>query len=126
MPSSYGKVWYINNTTNKIYRLDGFGYTMDTNEKYILLKEIDNGARWVMPASDLHKECLLDGRPIKLWEEMPDGWHPIGEEKRYPGYTNDPRKDVEQHDYDEDDGRDSYRRPSIGYSNRRYIGFRGR
>ena len=126
MPSSYGKIWYINNTTNKIYRLDGYGYTMDTNEKYILLKDIENGARWVMPVSDLYKECLVDDRPVKLWEEMPDGWHPVSEEKRYPGYTNDPRKDVEHYDYDDNDGRNNYRSSFTGYSGRGRVGFRGR
>jgi hypothetical protein len=124
MASSLGKVWYINNTTNKIYRVDGYSYTMDTNEKVVLLKEIDNGARWVMPASDLHKECLLDGRPIKLWEEMPDGWHPIGEEKRYPGYTNDPRKDVKDYGYDDDDRSNSFRSSASNYARRGYIGFK--
>lgn len=122
MASSLGKVWYINNTTNKIYRVDGYSYTMDTNEKVVLLKEIENGARWVMPASDLHKECLLDGRPIKLWEEMPDGWHPIGKDTQsYPGYTNDPRKDVEHYDHNDDVRRTGYRSPITRYSNRGYI-----
>jgi hypothetical protein len=124
MASSLGKVWYINNTTNKIYRLDGSGYTMDTGEKYILLKDIDNGTKWVMPASELHKECLLDGKPIKLWEEMPDGWHPIGEEKRYPGYTNDPRKDVNQYDYDDNDRRHGFRNTALEHFGRERIGFK--
>ena len=97
---------------------------MDTGEKYILLKDIDNGAKWVMPAADLHKECIVEGRPIKLWEEMPDGWHPIGEDKRYPGYTNDPRKDVNQYGYNENDGRNADRRPDVGYFSRGRIGFK--
>lgn len=124
MPSSFGKTWYINNTTNKIYRLDGYGYTMDTNEKYIMLKDIDGGSRWVMPAADLHKECLLDGRPIKLWEEMPNGWHPVGEDKRYPGYTDDPRKDVNKYDYAEDVRRNNFRGTPINNFGRRRVGFK--
>ena len=123
MASSYGKVWYINNTTNKIYRLNDVGYTMDTNEKYVLLKDIETVHKWVMPYSDLHNQCLLDGRPVALWEEMPDGWHPVGEEKRYPGYTNDPRKDVD-YDYDENDGRNNYRSSAIGYPSRGRYGFK--
>jgi hypothetical protein len=124
MPSSLGKTWYINNTTNRIYRLDGHGYTMDTNEKYILLKDIDNGSKWVMPASNLYKECLHEGRPIKLWEEMPDGWHPIGEDKRYPGYTNDPRKDVNEYDLDENDRRNGFRNTALKHYGRERIGFK--
>ena len=124
MPSSLGKTWYINNTTNKIYRLDGYGYTMDTNEKYILLKDIDTGARWVMPASNLHKECLLNDRPVKLWEEMPDGWHPLSEEKSYPGYVNDPRKDVSiPYDHNDNVRRNDYRSPLTRYSGRRRSSF---
>lgn len=123
MPSSQGKVWYMNNTTNKIYRLDGYGYTMDTNEKYILLKDIENGAKWIMPASDLHKECLSDGRPIKLWEEMPDGWHPVGEEKRYPGYVDDPRKDIDRYDYNDNVRRNNFRSAPINNFSRRRISF---
>lgn len=123
MASSFGKIWYINNKTNKIYRYEGYTYDINTTEKCILLKDIENGNRWVMPASDLHKECLLDGKPIALWEEMPDGWHPISEEKRYPGYTNDPRKDVD-YGYNENVGRNDNRSTSIGYSDRRRIGFR--
>jgi hypothetical protein len=123
MASSFGKVWYINNKTNKIYRYDGFVYDLNTTEKLILLKDIDNGNKWAMPASDLHKEVLIEGKSTALWEEMPDGWHPIGEEKRYPGYTNDPRKDVNKYGYNEDDGRNSYRNASAGYSGSRRIGF---
>lgn len=95
MPSSQGKIWYINNQTNKIYRFDNYGYDMNTGEKKLLLKDIDNGSRWIINASDLYKEVLHDGRPIKLWEEMPDGWHPVGQDTPYPGYTDDPRKDAD-------------------------------
>ena len=124
MASSLGKVWYINNTTNKIYRLDNYGYSMDNGEKYILIKDIDNGSKWIMPAADLHKQLIIEGKPTPLWEEMPDGWHPIGEEKRYPGYTNDPRKDVEHYDYNDNDGRNSYRSSTTRYNGRERIGFR--
>ena len=123
MASSQGKVWYINNQTNKIYRIDAYAYTMDTNEKWVLLKDIDTGHKWVMPHANLYKECLIDGRPVKLWEEMPDGWHPIGEEKRYPGYTNDPRKDVNQYGNNDDVRPIGYRNSPTGYAHRERIGF---
>ena len=127
MASSQGKIWYINNQTNKIYKLVDTGYTMDTNERYVLLKDIETGHKWVMPQANLYRECLLDGRPIKLWEEMPDGWHPISEEKRYPGYTNNPRK-VEKKDYDRyENGRwNNSRSTFIGDSYRGRIGFKRR
>ena len=109
MASSKGKIWYINNTTNKIYRLNDYGFSMSDGEKHILLKDIDNGTKWIMPASDLHKQVIIEGKPMPLWEEMPDGWHPLSGEKRYPGYTNDPRKDVNQYGYNEDVRRDDFR-----------------
>ena len=124
MPSSLGKTWYINNTTNKIYRLDGYGYDMDTHEKRVLIRDIENGDRWVILHSDLFKECIVDGRPIKIWEEMPDGWHPIGEEKRYPGYTNDPRKEVLRDGYDAYGRRGTDRRPSTKHYGRERFGFK--
>ena len=124
MASSQGKVWYINNTTNKIYRLDDFGYHMVSGEKHILLKDIDNGNKWIMPEADLHKQVIIEGKPTPLWEEMPDGWHPIGEEKRYPGYTNDPRKDVNKYDYNANVRRHPNRDTTVDYTNRRRIGFR--
>lgn len=99
MASSLGKVWYINNTTNKIYRLDNYAFDMETNEKKLLLKDIDNGNRWIISASELYKEIIHDGHPIKLWEEMPDGWHPIGQDTPYNSYTNDPRKDSDGYGY---------------------------
>ena len=126
MASTRAKIWYINNQTNKIYRLNDIGYTMDTNEKFVLLKDIETGHKWVMPHADLYKECLIDGRPVKLWETMPEGWHPISEEHSYPGYTNDPRKDVNQYGYNDYGRRNDYRSPSVGYADRERIGFKRR
>lgn len=124
MASSFGKTWYINNTTNKIYRLDNYGYSMSDGEKHILLKDIENGTRWIMPSADLHKQVIIEGKPTALWEEMPEGWHPISEEKRYPGYINDPRKDGDNYEYNNYGGRNSFRSTATGYSSRERVGFR--
>lgn len=123
MPSSQGKTWYINNINNHIYRLDNYGYDMETNEKKLLLKDTSDGSRWIINASDLHKESLLDGRPIKLWEEMPEGWHPIGEDSPYRGYTNDPRKDA-KYGFNEIPQRHCNRRPVVDNGYRKRNGFR--
>lgn len=123
MPSSLGKTWYMNNQLNKIYRLDGFGYDWETSDKKLLLRDIDNGQRWVISASDLHKEILIDSKPCKVWEEMPDGWHPIGQETPYPGYTNDPRKDT-IYGFNEVPQRHSNRRPIVDNGYRKRNGFR--
>ena len=124
MPSSLGKTWYINNTTNKIYRLDGYGYSMDTKEKMLLIRDTDNGSRWIISAAELHKEVLCEGRPIKLWEEMPDGWHPIGQDTPYNGYTNDPRKDAEPYGITAIPQQHSNRRPIVDNTYRKRTGFR--
>ena len=123
MASSQGKVWFINNQTQKIYRLNDYGFDMENHEKHLLIKDIETGERWVIPQSDLYKTCLINGKPTELWEEMPEGWHPV-KERPYPGYTNDARKEVvNNYGYNENVRRENIRRPSVRYPNRRRFDF---
>lgn len=124
MPSSQGKIWYINNITNKIYRLDGYGFDMHSHKKHLLIRDIETGERWIIPQTDLFEERIVDGRPLKIWEEMPDGWHPISQEKSYPGYTNDPRKEIIQDGYDVYGRRVATGSTYAGHSNRERLGFK--
>lgn len=99
------KVYYINNETGDIYRIQATGYTMDTGEKRVILRNLTDGKDWDIFWKDLSEVKLIDGKVQDVWERMPEGWYPKRhEELRYPGYTNDPREEVR-------DGYDVYGRP---------------
>ena len=124
MASSHGRIYYMNNIEQQVYRLNDYGFDIKTNEKRVIIKNLETGERWDMPQSALAEVRLIDGRSIPVWEEMPDGWHPV-KERSYPGYTNDPRTEVEVRDgYDVYGRRIDNTGSFTGYSGRERIGFR--
>ena len=89
------KVYYTHRPTGDVYRVQATGYTMDTGEKRVILRNLVDGKDWDIPWKDLSDVKLIDGKVQDIWERMPDGWFPKRhEELRYPGYVNDPRKEV--------------------------------
>lgn len=118
------RVYYINNTDNQVYRLDNYGFDINTHEKRVILKNLESGERWDMPVSTLSKECLIDGRPTPIWEQLPEGWYPKKEERDYPGYTNDPRKELDEDGYDAYGRQHRVRRSAVDNFNRKYSGFK--
>ena len=118
------RVYYINNTDNQVYRLDNYGFDIDTHEKRVILKNLESGERWDMPVSTLSKEYLIDGRPVPIWEQLPEGWYPKKEDRDYPGYTNDPRKELDENGYDAYGRQHRVQRSAIDNFNRKYSGFK--
>ena len=99
------KIYYKHHPTGDIYRVQAVGYTMDTGEKRVIMRNLVDGKDWDMAWKDLSDVKLIDGKIQDIWERMPDGWFPKRhEELRYPGYTNDPREEVRN-------GYDVYGRP---------------
>ena len=111
----YGKpkTYYTHHPDGIPHRLITIGYTMDTHQKRVVLKDLSNGNLWDLAYSDLFETKLVDGKPLSLWEKMPDGWFPPrhedirnAQQRSYQGYTNDPRREREIID-----GYDVYGRP---------------
>lgn len=117
------RVYYKNNMDKHIYREDAYGFDAVTNERRVILRDLDTGRRWDYKDSDLHATVLIDKMPTPLWEKMPPNWHPIAnEEEGYKGYTDDPRKDV-YNEYSNFTQRYPDRSDRIGNFNRRYTSF---
>lgn len=89
------KIYYTHTPTGDIYRIQAVGYTQDTGEKRVIIRNLLDGKDWDLPWKDLSDVKLIDGKVQNIWERMPDGWFPKRhEELRYPGYTDDPREEV--------------------------------
>jgi len=117
------RVYYINNVEGDVYRLDNIGFTRDTGEKRVILRNLTDGKHWDLPAKDLEEERLINGKITVIWERMPDGWYPKKEERPYPGYTNDPRGEIRD-GYDVYGRRVESRMPAINRFNREHSSFK--
>lgn len=94
MLESRKRVYYINNIENDVYRVMAEGFDRNTGEKRVIIKNLTDGKRWDLAQKDLNEVRLVDGKITDVWEMMPEGWHPVKEERPYPGYINDPRGEM--------------------------------
>lgn len=91
------KMYYLNTREQRVYRVDNYGFDINTHEKRYILKDLATGYRWDIPATMLNEIIMINGVPAKSWTRMPEGWHPSREDhtlptvRDYPGYVNDPR-----------------------------------
>lgn len=82
------KEYYNNIEDGHLYRVDAYGFDIDTGIERVILRDTNNGRRWDMPKSRLQDVKLIDKVPVKIWEPTPSY-----KEVSYPGYTDDPRKE---------------------------------
>lgn len=82
------KEYYNNIEDGHLYRVDAYGFDVDTGIERVILRDTNTGRHWDMPKSKLQEVKLIDKVPVKIWEPTPSY-----KEAPYHGYTNDPRKE---------------------------------
>ena len=110
------KEYYNNIEDGHLYRVDAYGFDVDTGIERVILRDTNNGRRWDMPKSRLQDVKLIDKVPVKIWEPTPSY-----KEAPYPGYTDDPRKE-EPYDRLATTQRYPNRAPSIDNLSRKHTG----
>ena len=109
------KEYYNNIEDGHLYRVDAYGFDVDTGIERVILRDINNGRHWDMPKSRLQDVKLIDKVPVKIWEPNPSYY----KETPYSGYTNDPRKEDPYDDLNLAQ-RHPNRAPSIDNLSRKY------
>lgn len=109
------KEYYNNIEDGHLYRVDAYGFDVDTGIERVILRDIDTGRRWDMPKSKLQEVKLIDKVPVRIWEPTPSYF----KETPYHGYTNDLRKE-DPYDNLNPAQRHPNRTPSINDFSRKY------
>lgn len=124
------RVYFKNHKDGHTYRQDNYGFDVDTLEVRILIKDLSTGERWDMPFAYLTERFNNNGHFEKIWERMPEDWYPTKRpdkpERAYPGYTDDPREEVDNNGYNVYGVRHTNRSTEFDNTNRKRAGFKGR
>lgn len=98
---------YYRDINNILYKRLVKGFHVDTGEQFVVLRQVEDGKVWIVPATQMYETILIDGTPTKLYtpeynyqEEVQRAYENsrarqaerYGESRSsYPGYTDDPR-----------------------------------